>query len=45
MAPHDIPQKELKNVSLCTMTTGIKDEKGVYLVKYLCMGTTVNSDH
>jgi len=27
------------------MITGITDEEGVYLVKYLCMGTTVNSDH
>jgi hypothetical protein len=26
------------------MTRGIKDEKGVYLVQYLCMGTTLNSD-
>jgi hypothetical protein len=33
MAPCDIPEKELKNVlsPLSTMTTGIKDEKGVYL--------------
>jgi hypothetical protein len=46
MAPHDILEKELKNVlsPLSTMITGIKDEEGVYLVKYLCMGTTVNSD-
>jgi len=45
MASHDIPEKELKNVlSLSTITTGIKNEKGVYRVKYLCLGTTLNSE-
>lgn len=41
---HPWKKKKLQNVlsSFSAMTTGIKDEKGVYLVKYLCMGTTVN---